>query len=140
MRAHESSIFCQMDRCHVVLENRMARSLDSSGKDLVTAMLLSEGAWDVLFSKKLVSLSWIIAGVLTFSDGAACTPFGDGSAAGVSCGACRFASLSDAACSAGGSTLKFASLTIVLSAPWRRAGFSVYCRRRGLSRRQWAGS
>jgi hypothetical protein len=33
----------------------MARSLDSSGKDLVTAMLLSEGAWEVLFSKKLVS-------------------------------------------------------------------------------------
>jgi hypothetical protein len=70
----------------------MARSLDSSGKDLVTAMLLSEGAWDVLFSKKLISLSWIIAGVLTFSDGAAGTSFGDGSA-----------SLSDAACSAGGS-------------------------------------
>ena len=55
VRAYESSIFCQMDRCHVVLENRMARSLDSSGKDLVTAMLLSEGAWEVLFSKKLVS-------------------------------------------------------------------------------------
>jgi hypothetical protein len=54
VRAYESSIFCQMDRCHVVLENRMARSLDSSGKDLVTAMLLSEGAWEVLFSKKLV--------------------------------------------------------------------------------------
>jgi hypothetical protein len=92
VRAYESSIFCQMDRCDVVLENRMARSLDSSGKDLVTAMLLSEGAWDVLFSKKLISLSWIIAGVLTFSDGAASTSFGDGSA-----------SLSDAACSAGGS-------------------------------------
>lgn len=92
MRAYESSIFCQMDRCDVVLENRMARSLDSNGKDLVTAMLLSEGAWDVLFSKKLISLSWIIARVLTFSDGAAGTSFGDGSA-----------SLSDAACSAGGS-------------------------------------
>jgi hypothetical protein len=48
-------------------------------------------------------LSWIIAGVLTFSDGAAGTSFGDGFTAGVSCGACRFAALSDAACSASGS-------------------------------------
>lgn len=103
MRAYELSIFCQMDRCSVVLENRMARSLEWSGKDLVTAMLLSEGAWDVLFSKNLVSLSGIIAGVLTFSDGAAGAFFGDGSAVGDSCGACRFASLSDAARSASGS-------------------------------------
>ena len=56
-----------------------------------------------VFKKKLVSLSRIIAGVFTCSDGAAGTSFGDGSAAGVSCGACCFASLSDAACSAGGS-------------------------------------